>query len=100
MNYVHRDADYLEPFKLAIEDNVPKRVFASLIHISYIYTHNFLAFRIGLSKSIPGMLCFTKKCLGLKTSEKKEFVHGLMRLRCYSARSLNICLNKSINLVG
>ena len=26
-----------EPSRLAIEDNVPKRVFASLIHISYIY---------------------------------------------------------------
>ncbi len=31
-----------EPSRLAMDDNVPQRVFASLIHISYIYAQQYL----------------------------------------------------------
>lgn len=53
-----------EPSKLAIEDNVPKRVFASLIHIAYIYAYNILGFTDWIIEVNPRHAMFYKKMLG------------------------------------
>ena len=55
-----------EPSKLAIEDNVPKRVFASLIHISYIYAHNIFGFSDWVIEVNPRHAMFYKKMLGFQ----------------------------------
>lgn len=53
-----------EPAKLAIDDNVPKRIFASLIHIAYIYAHNILKFTDWVIEVNPRHAMFYKKMLG------------------------------------
>ena len=53
-----------EPSRLAIDDNVPKRVFASLIHIAYIYAHNILGFTDWVIEVNPRHAMFYKKMLG------------------------------------
>jgi hypothetical protein len=53
-----------EPSKLAIDDNVPKRVFASLIHIAYIYAYNILGFTDWIIEVNPRHAMFYKKMLG------------------------------------
>jgi hypothetical protein len=61
-----------EPSKLAIEDNVPKRVFASLIHISYIYAHNIFGFTDWVIEVNPRHAMFYKKMLGFKDFGEKR----------------------------
>lgn len=55
-----------EPSRLAIDDNVPKRVFASLIHISYIYAHNIHGFTDWVIEVNPRHARFYKKMLGFQ----------------------------------
>ncbi len=53
-----------EPSRLAIDKGVSKRVFAALIHISYIYSHNIHAFTDYLIEVNPRHVLFYKKMLG------------------------------------
>lgn len=53
-----------EPSRLAIDDNVPKRVFASLIHIAYIYAYNIHGFTDWVIEVNPRHARFYKKMLG------------------------------------
>jgi hypothetical protein len=53
-----------EPSRLAIEKNVTKRVFASLIHISYIYSHNIHGFTDYVIEVNPRHVMFYKRMLG------------------------------------
>lgn len=53
-----------EPSRLAIDKGVSKRVFAALIHISYIYSHNIHAFTDYLIEVNPRHVAFYKKMLG------------------------------------
>jgi hypothetical protein len=55
-----------EPSRLAIDDNVPKRVFASLIHISYIYAHNIHGFTDWVIEVNPRHAFFYKRMLGFQ----------------------------------
>jgi hypothetical protein len=55
-----------EPSRLAIDDNVPKRVFASLIHIAYIYAHNIHGFTDWVIEVNPRHAFFYKKMLGFQ----------------------------------
>jgi hypothetical protein len=53
-----------EPSRLAIEEDVPKRVFASLIHVSYIYAHNIYGFTDYVIEVNPRHAMFYKRMLG------------------------------------
>jgi hypothetical protein len=53
-----------EPVRLAIDKNVCKRVFASLIHISYIYAHNIHRFSDYVIEVNPRHVMFYKRMLG------------------------------------
>ncbi len=53
-----------EPSRLAFEKNVTKRVFASLIHISYIYSHNIHGFTDYVIEVNPRHVMFYKRMLG------------------------------------
>jgi hypothetical protein len=53
-----------EPSRLAIEDDVPKRVFASMIHVSYIYAHNIHGFTDYVIEVNPRHAMFYKRMLG------------------------------------
>lgn len=53
-----------EPSRLAIEEDVPKRVFASLIHVSYIYAHNIFGFTDYVIEVNPRHAMFYKRMLG------------------------------------
>ncbi|MEO5655910.1 MAG: long-chain N-acyl amino acid synthase [Nitrosospira sp.] len=55
-----------EPSRLAIDDNIPKRVFASLIHVSYIYVHNIFGFTDWVIEVNPRHAMFYKKMLGFQ----------------------------------
>ncbi len=55
-----------EPSRLAIDKNMPKRVFASMIHISYIYAHNIHDFTDYVIEVNPRHAAFYKKMLGFK----------------------------------
>ncbi|BCT69106.1 hypothetical protein NNRS527_02720 [Nitrosospira sp. NRS527] len=61
-----------EPSRLAIEDNIPKRVFASLIHISYIYAHNIFGFTDWVIEVNPRHAMFYKKMLGFENFGEKR----------------------------
>ena len=61
-----------EPSRLAIEDNVPKRVFASLIHISYIYARNIFGFTDWVIEVNPRHVPFYKKMLGFQQLGEKR----------------------------
>jgi hypothetical protein len=61
-----------EPCRLAIADNIPKRVFASLIHISYIYAHNIFGFTDWVIEVNPRHALFYKKMLGLQNLGEKR----------------------------
>lgn len=61
-----------EPSRLAIDDNVPKRVFASLIHISYIYAHNIFGFTDWVIEVNPRHAMFYKKMLGFQNFGEKR----------------------------
>ncbi|MES3020517.1 MAG: long-chain N-acyl amino acid synthase [Pseudomonadota bacterium] len=53
-----------EPSRLAIDKGVTKRVFASLIHISYIYAHNIHGFTDYIIEVNPRHVMFYKRMLG------------------------------------
>lgn len=53
-----------EPSKLAIDKGVTKRVFAALIHISYIYAHNIHGFTDYVIEVNPRHVMFYKRMLG------------------------------------
>jgi hypothetical protein len=53
-----------EPSRLAIDTHVPKRVFASMIHISYIYAHNIHGYTDYVIEVNPRHATFYKKMLG------------------------------------
>jgi hypothetical protein len=53
-----------EPSRLAIDKGVSKRVFAALIHISYIYAHNIHQFTDYVIEVNPRHVMFYKRMLG------------------------------------
>lgn len=53
-----------EPSRLAIDKGVTKRVFASLIHVSYIYAHNIHGFTDYVIEVNPRHVMFYKRMLG------------------------------------
>jgi len=53
-----------EPSRLAIDKGVTKRVFASLIHISYIYAHNIHGYSDYVIEVNPRHVMFYKRMLG------------------------------------
>jgi hypothetical protein len=53
-----------EPSRLAIDAQVPKRVFASMIHISYIYAHLTHGFTDYVIEVNPRHVSFYKRMLG------------------------------------
>jgi hypothetical protein len=53
-----------EPSRLAIDKGVTKRVFASMIHISYIYAHNIHDFTDYVIEVNPRHVAFYKRMLG------------------------------------
>lgn len=53
-----------EPSRLAIDTGVTKRVFAALIHISYIYAHNLHGFTDYVIEVNPRHVQFYKRMLG------------------------------------
>jgi hypothetical protein len=53
-----------EPSRLAIDKGVTKRVFASLIHISYIYAHNIHGYSDYIIEVNPRHVMFYKRMLG------------------------------------
>ncbi|MES2298367.1 MAG: long-chain N-acyl amino acid synthase [Pseudomonadota bacterium] len=53
-----------EPSRLAIDKGVSKRVFASLIHISYIYAHNLHGYTDYVIEVNPRHVMFYKRMLG------------------------------------
>jgi len=53
-----------EPSRLAIDKGVSKRVFAALIHISYIYAHNIHNFTDYVIEVNPRHVMFYKRMLG------------------------------------
>lgn len=55
-----------EPSKLAIEKDLPYRVFAAMIHISYMYAHNIHGFTDYVIEVNPRHAMFYKKMLGFK----------------------------------
>ncbi|NRR30576.1 long-chain N-acyl amino acid synthase [Oxalobacteraceae bacterium] len=55
-----------EPSRLAIDKGVSKRVFAALIHISYIYAHNIHGFSDYVIEVNPRHVMFYKRMLGFK----------------------------------
>lgn len=61
-----QDRRLCEPSKLAIDTNVPKRVFASLIHISYIYAHNIHHYTDYIIEVNPRHAVFYKRMLGFR----------------------------------
>jgi hypothetical protein len=55
-----------EPSRLAIDKDVTKRVFAALIHISYIYAHNIHGFSDYVIEVNPRHVMFYKRMLGFR----------------------------------
>jgi len=55
-----------EPSRLAIDKGMSKRVFAALIHISYIYAHNIHGFTDYVIEVNPRHVMFYKRMLGFK----------------------------------
>ena len=55
-----------EPSRLAIDKGVTKRVFASLIHISYIYAHNIHGYSDYVIEVNPRHVMFYKRMLGFR----------------------------------
>jgi hypothetical protein len=53
-----------EPSRLAIDEDVPKRVFASMIHISYIYAYNIHGYTDYVIEVNPRHVRFYTKMLG------------------------------------
>lgn len=55
-----------EPSRLAIDKGVSKRVFAALIHISYIYAHNIHGYTDYIIEVNPRHVMFYKRMLGFR----------------------------------
>ncbi|WEF34552.1 N-acyl amino acid synthase FeeM domain-containing protein [Pseudoduganella chitinolytica] len=55
-----------EPSRLAIDKDVSKRVFAALIHISYIYAHNIHGYTDYVIEVNPRHVMFYKRMLGFR----------------------------------
>ncbi|MGI4938318.1 MAG: N-acyl amino acid synthase FeeM domain-containing protein, partial [Janthinobacterium lividum] len=55
-----------EPTKLAIEKNLSNRVFASMIHLSFIYAHNIHKHTDWIIEVNPRHVMFYKKMLGFE----------------------------------
>jgi len=55
-----------EPSRLAIDKGVTKRVFASLIHISYIYAHNIHGYTDYVIEVNPRHVMFYRRMLGFR----------------------------------
>jgi hypothetical protein len=55
-----------EPSRLAIDKDVSKRVFAALIHISYIYAHNIHGYSDYVIEVNPRHVMFYKRMLGFR----------------------------------
>ncbi|MEC5161316.1 hypothetical protein ACFDR9_002340 [Janthinobacterium sp. CG_23.3] len=55
-----------EPSRLAIDKGVTKRVFAALIHISYIYAHNIHGYSDYVIEVNPRHVVFYKRMLGFQ----------------------------------
>lgn len=55
-----------EPSRLAIDKGVSKRVFAALIHISYIYAHNIHRYTDYVIEVNPRHVMFYKRMLGFR----------------------------------
>ena len=55
-----------EPSRLAIDKGVAKRVFAALIHISYIYAHNIHGYTDYVIEVNPRHVMFYKRMLGFR----------------------------------
>jgi hypothetical protein len=65
LDALRRDGRRLaEPSRLAIDKGVSKRVFAALIHISYIYAHNIAGFTDYVIEVNPRHVAFYKRMLG------------------------------------
>lgn len=55
-----------EPTKLAIEKNLPNRIFASMIHLSYIYAHKIHKLTDYVIEVNPRHVMFYRKMLGFE----------------------------------
>ncbi|MBV7534751.1 long-chain N-acyl amino acid synthase [Duganella sp. sic0402] len=61
-----QDRRLCEPSRLAIDKGVSKRVFAALIHISYIYAHNIHGYTDYVIEVNPRHVMFYKRMLGFR----------------------------------
>lgn len=61
-----QDRRLCEPSRLAIDKGVSKRVFAALIHISYIYAHNIHRYTDYIIEVNPRHVMFYKRMLGFR----------------------------------
>lgn len=53
-----------EPSRLAIDPGMPKRVFAALIHVSYVYAHHLQGYSDYVIEVNPRHVAFYKRMLG------------------------------------
>ena len=77
-----------EPSRLAIDRDTPKRVFAALMHISYIYAHKMHGFTDYVIEVNPRHAMFYKRMLGFKDFAAERLCERvgapavLLRLEC------------------
>lgn len=77
-----------EPSRLAIEKDLPYRVFAAMMHISYMYAHNIHDFTDYVIEVNPRHAMFYKRMLGFKnyaeerTCSRVNAPAILLRLEC------------------
>lgn len=71
----HQGCRLCEPSRLAIDKGLSNRVFAALIHISYIYAHNIHGYSDYVIEVNPRHVMFYKRMLGFKDfGEERECV--------------------------
>ena len=85
-----------EPSRLAIDRDMPKRVFAALMHISYIYAHKMHGFTDYVIEVNPRHAMFYKRMLGFqdfaaeRCCERVNAPAVLLRLECaYMAEQIS-----------
>jgi hypothetical protein len=61
-----RNRRLCEPSRLAIDKDTPNRVFAALMHISYIYSHNIFGYTDYVIEVNPRHVAFYKRMLGFR----------------------------------
>lgn len=77
-----------EPSRLAIDKDMPKRVFAALMHISYIHSHRILGYTDYVIEVNPRHAAFYKRMLGFRelagerTCTRVNAPAVLLRLEC------------------